>query len=298
MYGDLVSIIIPSYKGEDNIVAVVESALNQNYENIEVIVVDDNGRGTEHQIATECALKSFLDNKKFKYLVHDLNINGSAARNTGLRASNAKYVAFLDDDDYFYPNKILSCVEALEKLDDSYAFAYTAYELVFPEKHTEIIAPKYTGDILDDFLQRKIRLCSSSVVLRKKVVDDVNGFDESFKRHQDWEFFVRILKNYKAVYVDEVAMKKVMLWRNKPTEPETFEKYRTHYLQKMAPIFDKRAEKVKKAVYDSHYFDIAKAYLKKKKIKKFLYWVGKTSNPVVYLAKTIPDMIIYVKRSF
>lgn len=296
MSGELVSIIIPSYKGEDNVANVVESALNQDYENIEVIVVDDNGAGTAHQIATEKALEKFENNKKFRYLKHDVNKNGSAARNTGLRASYAKYVAFLDDDDYFYPNKISSCVKALEKTDDTYAFAYTAYDLVFPEKRTELIAPKYSGDILDDFLCRKIRLCSSSVVIKKKIVDEVNGFDESFRRHQDWEFFIRILAKYKAVYVDEVAMKKVMLWRNKPTSPEMFEQYRVHFINKMAPIFNTRSEEVKNKVYDSHYFDIAKAYLKDKKIQKFFYWINKTSNPCMYLIKVIPDTLAFIKR--
>ena len=296
MYGDLVSIIIPSYKGEDNLAKVVESALNQDYEQVEVIVVDDNGEGTEHQLATEQALAPFMGNPKFRYLKHEVNKNGSAARNTALRVSNAKYVAFLDDDDYFYPNKVSCCVKALEAADESYAFAYAAYELVYPQKRTEIIAPNKAGDILDTFMLGNVRLCSSSIVLRKSVVDQVNGFDESFRRHQDWEFLIRILEHHKALYVDEVSMKKVMLWRNKPENPETFEKYRVHFLEKMAPIIDRRDPTVARAVYDRHRFDIAKAYLKKKNLKRALYWIGKTSNPLYYAMKVVPDTVAFIKR--
>lgn len=293
----LVSIIIPSYEGENNIVSVVESALTQDYKNIEVIVVDDNGRGTEHQLNTKSALSKYFDNPKFYYIAHEVNRNGSSARNTGLAYCSGQYVAFLDDDDYFYPNKIECCVNALKDTDDSYAFAYSAYELVYPGKRTEIIAPKKDGDILDAFILGDIRLCSSSIVLKKKVVDEVNGFDESFRRHQDWEFLIRILIHHKAVYVNEVAMKKVMLWRNTPGTPEIYEKYRIHFLEKMAPIFAAREPKVYQQVYDRHYFDIAKAYMKRKQVKKALYWIKKTSHSVYYVFQVIPDTLAYKKKN-
>lgn len=293
---DIVSIIIPSYKGEDNILGVVRSALNQEYDDIEVIVVDDNGVGTEHQVATYNALLSVIGDLRFKYIAHSENKNGSAARNTGVRAAKGKYVAFLDDDDYFYPNKISCCVDALKNTDESYAFAYSAYELVYPGKRSEIISPGFSGDILDAFLCRKIRLCSSSVVLKKSVVDEVGGFDESFKRHQDWEFFIRVLNNHKAVFVDTVSMKKVMLWRNSPSNPKMYEDYRIHFLNKMSEIIDSRDKHIATKVYNSHYFDIAKAYLKSKDILSAVKWIKKTSSPIFYLLKVVPDTIDYIRK--
>lgn len=82
---DFITIIISTYKGEEGIVECVQSALTQDYKNYEVIVVDDNGRGTKSQIATEQLLNKFQLNSKFRYVVHEKNINGSAARNTGIK---------------------------------------------------------------------------------------------------------------------------------------------------------------------------------------------------------------------
>ena len=67
---DLVSVIIPSYKGEDKICRAVDSVLAQTYENIEVFVVDDNGKGTEHQLKTAEVMQKYENNKKviFTYI--------------------------------------------------------------------------------------------------------------------------------------------------------------------------------------------------------------------------------------
>jgi len=175
MIRGMVSIVIPSYNGEETISEVVESALNQDYTNTEVIVVDDNGDGTEHQIATEKALSKYQDDSKFIYIKHSHNKNGSAARNTGINKSNGEFIAFLDDD-YYYPQKISKCVRALENKDDSFGFVYTAYDLYYPGKRTITVAPNEYGDILESFMLGKIRLCSSSVMLKRKVVDEFNGF--------------------------------------------------------------------------------------------------------------------------
>lgn len=101
-----ISIVISTYKGLNTIQKCVESAMSQDYSNFEVIVVDDNGLGTSNQKKTEAILNKYLDNENFKYIVHEENINGSAARNTGIRSSKGEYIAFLDDDDYLHPDSI------------------------------------------------------------------------------------------------------------------------------------------------------------------------------------------------
>ena len=101
----LVSVIIPTYKGADKINSAVDSVLNQTYKNIEVIVVNDNGENEPEQLLTAEKMKKYETFENVKYLVHKKNINGSAARNTGIRASKGFFWAFLMMTMYFFRTK-------------------------------------------------------------------------------------------------------------------------------------------------------------------------------------------------
>ena len=116
----LVSVIIPTYKGADKINSAVDSVLNQTYKNIEVIVVDDNGENEPEQLLTAEKMKKYETFENVKYLVHKKNINGSAARNTGIRASKGFYLGFLDDDDVFLPEKTQKQVADIMGISQSY----------------------------------------------------------------------------------------------------------------------------------------------------------------------------------
>src|SRR5690554_8001037 len=102
----LVSIIIPTYKQLDKLKRSIDSVLMQSYENIEIIVVDDNGYDSEYSSLVNTLMEEYINNKKVKYIKHKVNKNGSAARNTGIRHSNGDYIMFLDDDDMFVNDKI------------------------------------------------------------------------------------------------------------------------------------------------------------------------------------------------
>ena len=95
----LVSVIIPTYKRSKSLNRAIDSVLSQTYPNIEIIVVDDNGKGSKYQIETEKSLENYIKTDKIKYITHDVNRNGSAARNTGFKHSMGEYINFLDDGD-------------------------------------------------------------------------------------------------------------------------------------------------------------------------------------------------------
>lgn len=103
MIEDLVSVIIPTYGGAEFLSRCVDSVLSQTYKNIEIIVVDDNGLDTPKQKETAIAMKKYSSLSNVKYVCHEVNKNGSAARNTGVKNSNGEYIALLDDDDVFLP---------------------------------------------------------------------------------------------------------------------------------------------------------------------------------------------------
>ncbi len=102
----LVSIIIPSYKRPAAFVKrAVDSALKQTYENIEVVVVDDNPPDSSAREALGVLLETYKGDSRVRALINPQNMGGSEARNEGVKAAQGEYLAFLDDDDEFQPKK-------------------------------------------------------------------------------------------------------------------------------------------------------------------------------------------------
>lgn len=104
--GTLVSVLIPTYKRSAYITRAIDSVLTQTYQNIEIVVVDDNIHGSDEAIQTQRVLEPYRRAGKIKYLQTPGQLGGGAARNFALKSLTGEYVAFLDDDDKFKPDKI------------------------------------------------------------------------------------------------------------------------------------------------------------------------------------------------
>lgn len=202
MIGKLVSVIIPTYKRSDYLLQTIDSVLKQTYTSIEIIVVDDNGFGTDFQEETYNKLKSLIDSNKIIYIPHDTNKNGSAARNTGFKASKGKYINFLDDDDVLMPEKIERQVDFLETQSSEIGATYCNSRLVFRTRFTDRIKTINTnyaaeGNLIKEYLENEIHFNTSSLLFRRSVIEELNGFDESYRRHQDYELLLRFFRKWK-----------------------------------------------------------------------------------------------------
>lgn len=280
-----VSVIIPSYGGAENIEKCVESVLNQTYANTECIVVDDNGVGTPMQKETEQRLKKFLNNSRFQYICHKVNKNGSAARNTGAKAAKGEYYCFLDDDDFFYPERVERQVKQLEELGSNYGVSYcSCVDIVNGAIVGKNIVQK-SGNILEDLLLQNIRIGSSHIMVPKKIYDELGGFDESFVRHQDWEFLTRLLARYDAAALPYIGDAKVNIGRNVPKTPDQAAEFRLYFLQKMKPIIDSCANSDK--IYKHQYIEIAKPYFYFKDFRKYNFYAKKSGDIVQCLWKSL-----------
>lgn len=121
MYTDLVSIVIPAHNAGRFIVDTVQSIKSQTYENWEIIIVNDH---SEDDLAG--VVEPFLSDERIR-LIENKNKSGAAnARNTGIAAANGRFLAFLDADDIWFPDKLESQLAFMEK--ESCAFSFTAYE--------------------------------------------------------------------------------------------------------------------------------------------------------------------------
>lgn len=112
----LVSIIIPTFKRNERLESAINSCLTQSYKNLEIIIVDDNGVGTEYQIKTKSKIDNFIkrvDSQRIKYIHNTMNMGGAVARNIGVANSNGKYIAFLDDDDLLHQDSIKLRLDAI-----------------------------------------------------------------------------------------------------------------------------------------------------------------------------------------
>ena len=210
------SIIIPTFKGSNSVRNAVVSALKQNsIDDMEIIVVDDNGNGSEEQKKTELMLLDFIQNEQIVYLIHDVNRNGSAARNTGLSHAKGRYISFLDDDDYLLSDTIEKEIKMLEQFPD---FGMCVCSGCYVNKdgvgYKKVLCQK--KDFLFRYLLDKVYFNTSAILFRKESLIRVGGFDESFRRHQDWELVTRILSEQEACVMKDVGMIRYLEERNTP----------------------------------------------------------------------------------
>lgn len=102
----LISVIVPTCKRSDMLNRAVDSILNQTWENIEIVIVNDNEPDSDFDKATKLSLEKYKDNEKVKIISTTGLTGGGKARNLAIKHCNGEYVAFLDDDDRFLPEKL------------------------------------------------------------------------------------------------------------------------------------------------------------------------------------------------
>lgn len=188
------SIIIPVYNCEKYIRECVESALAQDYENVEVIVVDDGSTD-----ATPKILKEFGDNIRY---IRQENQGAAAAFNNGLRIAKGSLIAWLSADDVFMPHKIKYQVEEFQK-DHSLALVYTDCIIIdaagreLKEEHTYCPPPgRFVRELLTRFF-----VTSPTVLIRRECIEKIGYFDETLLAYVDADIQLRLLKYYRFAHI-------------------------------------------------------------------------------------------------
>lgn len=188
----LVTVIIPTYKRAPYLRRAIQSVLSQSYSHIEIIIVDDNGEGSDFQKDTERIIQEFEGIERLYYLKQEINKGGSAARNVGVKNSHGEYITFLDDDDFFMPNRIERLVGLMEK--ENLNIAYSACIFLWNKKIKRILRSEKSKDPMLDILCVKSFMGTGSNMMFRRSIFDRILFDESFRRHQDFEFMLRALE--------------------------------------------------------------------------------------------------------
>jgi glycosyltransferase involved in cell wall biosynthesis len=195
---DKVSVIIPTYNCAKFIKRAIDSALSQTYQNIEIIVVDDGSTDNTGRIIEGYG-------SRIKYFYQD-NSGLAKTRNRGLREASGKYLAFLDADDYWLPQKLEL---QLREFNDCPEIGLVHCAVQKIDEHGNIQQFYYknnysTGNIFYPLLLRKTHIASSAVVFKQDCVKQLGYLDESMKQYggEDREFMLRICKKYSIRYID------------------------------------------------------------------------------------------------
>jgi glycosyltransferase involved in cell wall biosynthesis len=181
-----VSVVTPTRDRHDMLSGALASALGQRGVELEVIVVDD---GSDPPVS-----EGLVSDHRLRVARHDTSAGVSAARNTGIEQARAPWIAFLDDDDLWAPDKITSQLNAAEKADAAWAYGGD----VTVDDDLRVIAgepPPSPGEVMADLESfNSVPAGASNVIVRADALAAAGPFDPSLKTSEDWDMWIRLAR--------------------------------------------------------------------------------------------------------
>ncbi len=193
----LISVVIPAYKRGHVIKRTLQSVLDQTHQDFEILVVDDGSRDETESVVASLA----KEESRIRYFCHDTNRGAQAARNTGVKAAQGEWIAFLDSDDYFTP----ICLEARMSVAQREGVKVINSKcLVLKEDESRITygTPALNGYIYRDLLTNYGPLFSG-LLIAKEALEKIGYLDEKIISYQDWDTVIRLAKYYPFGFVAE-----------------------------------------------------------------------------------------------
>lgn len=193
----LVSVIVPTYNGARYIAETLESIFSQTYKNIEIIVVNDGSTDETGKV-----LNPYKE--RIQYISQE-NRGIPAARNRAIRNANGKYIALLDHDDLWLPEKIELQVKLLEE-NDEYGFVHCNW-FFFSETDSKVrtfhksVPP--TGYVFPQLFMRNFIGCLT-MLMRMECIEKSGDFDERHAGCDDYDLWLRVARHFKGAYIDKI----------------------------------------------------------------------------------------------
>jgi glycosyltransferase involved in cell wall biosynthesis len=289
----LVSVIIPTYNRAHTIERALQSVATQTLQDFEIVVVDDASTDNTTAIVTQ------FNDPRVRLLKHEQNLYAGAARNTGMAAATGKYIAFLDSDDAWLPEKLERQVGLLENEDQDCGCSYTGAIIYFAgglRKRT-IDERYFRGDAITSYLLGKFTLWTPTFMFRRELLEQVAPFDPSLIRGEDVDFYLRLLQVSRLSCATEPL---VELYLDMGKEiAEVSERCDRILLQKHAVLIDQQGFFLSRYIRAVYEFRIGDRYLNQGQIAKGLKSIGKAVliNPFLK-PKTFAAMILRLSRAF
>lgn len=200
-----VSMIVPTYNRAHLLGRAIQSVLNQTYQDFELIVVDDGSSDNTGEVVA-----TFADSR-IHYLRHEENRGAAAARNTAIKTAQGRYIAFLDSDDEWLPEKLEKQMKVFGNVSSRVGIVYTdmwriGQDGVRKYWHSSRIMPE-DGLIYDHLIGGRLTgISMSSVIIRRGCFAKVGMFDEELSRLIDRDLFIRLSKHFYFYHIAEALV--------------------------------------------------------------------------------------------
>ena len=269
-----VSCIIPTYHRCDTLKRAIDSVLAQTYDKLTVIVVDDNVPNDEYSQKVQEVIRCYADNEKVKYFQQEKHINGAVARNFGVQKAESKYIAFLDDDDEWLPNKIEMQIKYLQENPDCKGCS-VLYSILKNGNEIKRCREYNNHNLQFKVLKREVAIYTSTFLCEKNSFLSFGGFDEELQRHQDLQMFVCFLESNNIGVLNEyLTIIHADSIINRPTT-EKLICVKQQFFTSIQSILSRYKKKECKRIKKAHYFEIAVSSLKEKKYRICLQYIFK-----------------------
>jgi len=200
-----VSVVIPTYNRAHLLGRAIQSVLNQTYQDFELIVVDDGSSDNTEEVVT-----NFAD-PRINYLRHEQNRGAATARNTAIKTARGEYIAFLDSDDEWLPEKLDKQMKVFRNVPSRVGVVYTDLWTISEDGqrkywHSSRVMPE-DGIIYEHLIgDRLTGISMPSIVLRRECFTRVGMFDEEFPRLIDRDLFIRLSRHYYFYHIAEALV--------------------------------------------------------------------------------------------
>jgi glycosyltransferase involved in cell wall biosynthesis len=191
----LVSVILPTYNRADTLGRSVSSVLEQTFDDLELIIVDDGSTDS-----TAVVVKKFLD-IRIRYLRLASNRGASAARNAGIQQARGYYVAFQDSDDRWLPEKLERQLALLAEWQGPHHVVYSKYQRFGPSGPGRIV-----GEPFDRLRLLHHNFIGTPTIIANRECLARAHFDEQLPRRQDWELCLQLMQSCSFHFLDEVLV--------------------------------------------------------------------------------------------
>lgn len=196
-----ISVIIPTYNRATALSEAIDSVLDQTHENLELIIVDD--ASTDE---TPVVVENYQDDR-IQYHRFQENKGANAARNKGIELATGEYISFLDSDDKFHQTHLQSVIDTLNSETEECAGVFTSCKLVSDGNVVGERLSKEGYVTYDEILSSNVIGGFSRITLRSSIFADVGKLDEELQSSQDYDFFIRVLKEgYVIRGIDEILV--------------------------------------------------------------------------------------------